>query len=205
MTSSTRRPRRTQAQRRDAARAAILETAVRLLAGGGYSNMTLADLGERAGYSRSLAAHYFGSKPKLLAAIIDHVRESSPPSMPDTLRGVGRIETEIIKFFDGLVTDAENIRAYIVIAHEAATSLPELLPMIHEQNVALRTRIEADLREGIRDGTVRPDLEPVSLSIAITTMIRGVAWEWFTDPNLDVMACRQAVLDQVRVLTATTT
>src|SRR3954447_20266254 len=95
--------RRTQAQRRAAARGAILDTAIELLADGGYANMTLADVGERAGYSRSLATHYFGSKPKLLAAIIQRVRTESPPPVLDSeLRGVGRIASEISGVFDGI-------------------------------------------------------------------------------------------------------
>ncbi len=205
MTSTTQRSRRTQAQRRDAARIAILETAIHLLADGGYGNMTLADLGERAGYSRSLATHYFGSKPKLLAAIIDHVlRESPPAALDDNVRGAERIEAEIIGLFDGLTANPSAARAYIVIAHEAATSLRELLPVIHQQNIAFRGRIESALSEGIELETIRAGLDPASVSIAVMAMIRGITWEWFTDITLDLAACKQAILDQARVLCTAT-
>ncbi|WP_322768945.1 TetR/AcrR family transcriptional regulator [Frankia sp. Cr1] len=205
MTSITQRSRRTQAQRRDAARIAILETAIHLLADGGYGNMTLADLGERAGYSRSLATHYFGSKPKLLAAIIDHVlRESPPAALDDNVRGAERIEAEIIGLFDGLTANPSAARAYIVIAHEAATSLRELLPVIHQQNIAFRGRIESALSEGIELETIRAGLDPASVSIAVMAMIRGITWEWFTDTTLDLAACKQAILDQARVLCTAT-
>ncbi len=205
VTSITQRSRRTQAQRRDAARIAILETAIHLLADGGYGNMTLADLGERAGYSRSLATHYFGSKPKLLAAIIDHVlRESPPAALDDNVRGAERIEAEIIGLFDGLTANPSAARAYIVIAHEAATSLRELLPVIHQQNIAFRGRIESALSEGIELETIRAGLDPASVSIAVMAMIRGITWEWFTDTTLDLAACKQAILDQARVLCTAT-
>src|SRR5688500_4138595 len=125
VTSTTRTPRRTQAQRRGAARAAIIETAIRLLADGGYANMTLADLGERAGYSRSLAAHYFGSKAKLLAAVVEHVLDHNPLArLDESLRGYARIEAEIAAVFDGLDEYPDLIRAYLVITFEAITSLP---------------------------------------------------------------------------------
>src|SRR4051794_27133072 len=130
--SSTLRPRRTQEQRRDAARTAIIETAIRLLNEGGYGKMTLADLGERAGYSRSLATHYFGSKPKLLAEVLDHVlRESPPASLDDSVTGFRRIEAEIGAVFDGLKDNPSSLRAYVIITHEAVTSLPELRPLVH--------------------------------------------------------------------------
>jgi AcrR family transcriptional regulator len=195
------RHRRTQGERRDAARTAILETAVQLLAGGGYASMTLADLGQRAGYSRSLATHYFGSKSKLLAEVIDYVLTESPPrALADDAPGTERIEAEVEGFFANLRTHPWWLRAYIVIAHEAATSLPELQPAIHRQNVAFRGRIEAALREAIDLGSVDPELDVVSASLAIMAMVRGVAWEWFTDPSLDVDACERALLTQVRTL-----
>jgi len=199
--SSAERHRRTQAQRRDTARTAILETAVQLLASGGYASMTLADVGERAGYSRSLATHYFGSKPKLLAAVIEYVPTESPPrAFADAAPGMERIEAEINGLFANLRAHPWWPRAYIVIAHEAATSLPELQPAIHRQNVAFRRRIEVALGEAIELGSIDPELDVVSASVAIMAMLRGVAWEWFTDPSLDLAACERAVLTQARAL-----
>jgi AcrR family transcriptional regulator len=199
--SSTMRPRRTQEQRRDAARTAIIETAIRLLNEGGYGKMTLADLGERAGYSRSLATHYFGSKPKLLAEVLDHVlRESPPASLDDSVTGFRRIEAEIGAVFDGLKDNPSSLRAYVIITHEAVTSLPELRPLVHRQNLAFRERVESALHEAATLGTVRPDLDAASVSIAVTAMIRGIVWEWFTDDTLDLVACRRAVLDQTAAL-----
>jgi len=200
--SRAERHRRTQSERRDAARTAILETAVQLLAGGGYASMTLADLGQRAGYSRSLATHYFGSKSKLLAEVIDYVLTESPPrTVADDAPGTARIEAEIEGFFANLRAHPWWPRAYIVIAHEAATSLPELQPAIHRQNVAFRGRIETALQEAIDLGSVDPAVDVVSASLAIMAMVRGVAWEWFTDPSLDLDACERALLTQARTLT----
>ncbi|MET7842573.1 TetR/AcrR family transcriptional regulator [Streptomyces sp. NPDC005356] len=205
VTSITRTPRRTQAQRRGTARAAIVETAIRLLANGGYANMTLADLGERAGYSRSLATHYFGSKPKLLAAVVQHVLDHNPSArLDESLRGFARIEAEVAAVFDGLDESPHMARAYIVITFEAITSLPELRPVVHEQNVAFRRRIESALREGKALGTVRPDVDAASVSIAVMAMVRGIVWEWFTDSSLDLPACRRALLSQVAALCAAT-
>ncbi len=199
--SITRHQRRTQAERRDAARGAMIETAIQLLADGGYGSMTLADLGERSGYSRSLATHYFGSKPKLLAAIVDHVLGESPPTVVDhDLRGLERIEAGIAALFDGLTINPSWARAYIVIAHEAATSTPELRPAIHQQNTVFRGRIDSAIREGIDRGTIHPDLDPASASIAVMAMLRGITWEWFTDATLDLTICKQAILTQARVL-----
>ncbi|MFI5953153.1 TetR/AcrR family transcriptional regulator [Cryptosporangium sp. NPDC051539] len=203
MTSTTPAAKRTQAQRRDAARTAIVETAIRLLADGGYANMTLADLGERAGYSRSLAAHYFGSKPKLLAAVVDHVLRDNPLArLDESLSGLARVEAELSAVFEGLEKDPNPVRAYLVITFEAITTVPELRPVVHQQNVAFRGRIQSALRDGAMVGTVRRELDAGSVGIAITAMVRGIVWEWFTDSSLDLAVCRRALLGHVVALCA---
>src|SRR4051795_3604678 len=51
----------------------LIRAAGDLVAEGGYQSMTLATVGERAGYSRSLATARFGSKAKLLEALVDEI------------------------------------------------------------------------------------------------------------------------------------
>src|SRR4051794_27505202 len=51
----------------------LLHAAGDLVAEGGYQSMTLATVGERAGYSRSLATARFGSKGQLLEALVDDI------------------------------------------------------------------------------------------------------------------------------------
>jgi TetR/AcrR family acrAB operon transcriptional repressor len=64
---------RTQAERRDAAESKIILAAIELAASKGYDGFSLADVGTRAGFSRGLPAHYFGSKDRLLAAVADNI------------------------------------------------------------------------------------------------------------------------------------
>jgi len=63
-----RSPRRTQAARREEAERRLLEAALGVVARRGSVRMTLAEVGEAAGYSRGLPAHRFGSKAGLLRA-----------------------------------------------------------------------------------------------------------------------------------------
>lgn len=58
--------RRTQQERRDQASAALLEAAAELVVEEGVRAVTLARVGERAGYSRGLVTHHFGGKQALL-------------------------------------------------------------------------------------------------------------------------------------------
>src|SRR2546421_53515 len=58
--------RRTQQQRRDQAETALLNAAAELAVEHGVRSLTLARVGERAGYSRGIVTHHFGSKQALL-------------------------------------------------------------------------------------------------------------------------------------------
>src|SRR5690606_32978246 len=61
--------RRTQAERREEAEQRILEAALEIVARRGSVRMTLAEVGEAAGYSRGLPAQRFGNKAGLLRAL----------------------------------------------------------------------------------------------------------------------------------------
>src|SRR5688572_33499621 len=51
----------------------LLHAAGELVAERGYQSMTLATVGERAGYSRTLATARVGSKGRLLEALVDQL------------------------------------------------------------------------------------------------------------------------------------
>src|SRR5215213_5887599 len=64
---------RTQSDRREIAEARILDAALHIVAERGTDGMTLAEVGEAAGYSRGLPAHYFGSKDGLVDALAEYL------------------------------------------------------------------------------------------------------------------------------------
>src|SRR5262249_9646465 len=68
-------PARTHAERRLVAESRIVQAAFDIVARRGVDQVTLAEVGEEAGYSRALAAHYFESKEALLAAVAEHALE----------------------------------------------------------------------------------------------------------------------------------
>jgi AcrR family transcriptional regulator len=67
------RERRTQAERRAASRAALLDAAVDCLVEDGYASLTTRRVAERAGVSQSTQMHYFPTKTQFLTEAIRHV------------------------------------------------------------------------------------------------------------------------------------
>ncbi|TMK97573.1 MAG: TetR/AcrR family transcriptional regulator [Actinobacteria bacterium] len=69
------RERRTQAERRAASRAALLDAAVDCLVNDGYANLTTRRVAERAGVSQGTQMHYFPTKTQFLTEAIRHVAQ----------------------------------------------------------------------------------------------------------------------------------
>ena len=69
------RTRKTHAQRREEAERRLLDAALTIVAQRGSVRMTLAEVGEAAGYSRGLAAHRFGNKAGLVQALAGYIGE----------------------------------------------------------------------------------------------------------------------------------
>ena len=67
--------RRTQAERRGESEEALLDAAANLIAERGVERASLASIGERAGTSRGLPTHHFGSKDALVARLASRVQD----------------------------------------------------------------------------------------------------------------------------------
>jgi AcrR family transcriptional regulator len=65
--------RRTQAERRAASRAALLDAALQVLIEEGYANLTTRNVAERAGVSQGTQMHYFPTRARFLAEAVRHV------------------------------------------------------------------------------------------------------------------------------------
>ncbi|KAB2894094.1 MAG: TetR/AcrR family transcriptional regulator [Kofleriaceae bacterium] len=74
MTVPVRAP-RTQAQRRDETRRALLDAAVESLVEHGFAGTTTLEVQKKAGVSRGALLHHFPSKAELLVATIAHLAE----------------------------------------------------------------------------------------------------------------------------------
>lgn len=66
-------PRRTQQQRRESTRAALLDATVACLVEHGHAGTTVADVLAHAGVARGTLLHHFPTKNDLLAAAVSHV------------------------------------------------------------------------------------------------------------------------------------
>lgn len=176
-----------QQERSELSTRRLLEAAGELIAERGYVGMTLAAVGERAGYSRGLVTIRFGSKANLLDAVVERITAgwSHRNLLPRTegksgLEGFLGLIVAIRRQFE---RDPHGIRLLYALMFEAIGPNEEL----RRQFVKFHRRQRADmaqiLRRGIKDGSIQPGTVVDDEATAIVTGLRGIAYQWMLDPD----------------------
>lgn len=191
-------PRRTQQERRDQAEAALLTAAAELVVEHGVRSLTLARVGERAGYSRGIVTHHFGAKQALVERLAHATQAGFVPGLEDLPPGLDRL----LRLIDGYVGELGRIgvfnRAFLLLWAEAATQ-PELASIFRERDAAFRADLREDVEAGIADGTIDPGADPAEVAVAVVGQLRGIALQRLLDPEaVDTGQLRHTVTDSWR-------
>ena len=193
---------RSHAERRREAEARILEAAFGIVAERGVDQLTLAEAGEAAGYSRALAAHYFGNREALLGAVAEYAVEtySERLSSKDVPR-TGGLETvlSLIAFFiDDSRSWPKRLKAFYEVTN-AALRWPSIAAVVARLNQASIGHYAGLIRTAQAQGEIRADLDPVAESVLIAASLRGIMGQWLTAPDsIDLDAVRDAYLAGLR-------
>jgi AcrR family transcriptional regulator len=190
-------PRRTQEERRAEAEMRLLGAAAELIGEIGPSRVTLANIGERAGYSRGLATHHFGSKGAMMRRLVDSVTvrfradvlaSSASDSALDEAMGLVRA------YFQVLAQPQPANRARLVLwADAVATDSPDVRPAMVASDREFRDELAKRIERGVSSGEFAKSTNPVGLATVIIGMLRGVALQSMLDDDVDLDACRREV------------
>ena len=186
--------RRTQEERRNESDARIIAAAIELFASQGYRQTTLIQIGQAAGYTGTLISNRFGSKEKLLRAVLAHILDRFYPDAADA--EVGRAgspgttpaaDAQLLGFIEQYLMDVNDrqsrIRALHVIIGEALGGMPQVHDQIVKVNRAFRRHVEGYIVHGIGTGTFRADLDPVATATIIVGLLRGVTMQALAEPK----------------------
>jgi AcrR family transcriptional regulator len=190
--------RRTQQERRDQAAAALLAAAAELVVELGVRSLTLARVSERAGYSRGLVTHYFGSKQALLERLAHTTQTGFVPGLDGLSPGLDRLLRLVDGYLGALGEVGVLNRAFLLLWAEAATA-SELAPIFRERDEAFRTDLRADVAAGIAGGTIRPEVVPDEVAVAVVGQLRGIGLQRLLDPRaVDTDRLRRSVTEYWR-------
>ena len=190
--------RRTQAERRLLAKDGLLDATAELFAEQGAAETSLAQIGERAGYSRGLANHHFGSKSELIAQLAERVQTGFTDSL------------EISESDNALDTILHIVRAYVGHGEVPSAELRALFVMwgasfpagssvigMAEADARTRATLATWVERGQDDGSVRASVQPAAVAATLTGMLRGVVAQRLVDPEAFDLPAVQAECERI--------
>jgi AcrR family transcriptional regulator len=192
--------RRTQAERRAESRGRLIDAAIELLGTRGYAGTSLAEIGARAGLSRGLVNHHFGTKEACMEAVVVTIRNRVGAQL-EKVGGTGLdvIDAVLDIYFAGLTGHPTSARAMYTVLSEAMTASPGLLNAVKETNALLRHTIAGHVREEIDSAGLTPAISPDVIAVMVEGMLRGVTLQWLADPqDVDLEAAGDAARMMVR-------
>jgi AcrR family transcriptional regulator len=185
---------RTHAERRLEAETRIVQAAFDIVARRGVDQLTLAEAGEEAGYSRALPAHYFDSREALLAAVAEHAvnnyRKRLIEQKVTTDEGVRSLLASVAFYLDDSRGWPKKLRAFHEVVN-AGLRWPAIAEVVARLNQEWIDRIAAQIRSAQRQGDIRADIDPVAEAVAISGAMRGIMAQWLVAPDsIDLDAVR---------------
>jgi AcrR family transcriptional regulator len=186
ITTPSRAPRRTQAERTALSDARMFDAAMELIVEHGTHNTTLKEIGERAGYSRSLASNRFGSKEALFDQM---VLDFNNQWAGELRRFVGErtglsafmAALEAVEHF--LLNRTIEMQALYILWFESISSHPAVRARLAANHLAYRRDAERWLKQGIEEGTIRPSIDPTCFAVEFNAFIFGLVYQWLVSPN----------------------
>ena len=175
---------RTQQERSAESARRLLDAAVELIAEKGFDRTTAAEIGERAGYSRSMVRARYGSKDALLRSIfaVELERRLLPPDDGE-VTGLPWVLARIDHVTRVLEEEPELMRAFGVMSLEAAVAISNLRAWYSEWLEEYERQLVQQLRFGMRTGSIRPDVDPEQDAAQFILTGLGLIFRWRLDPE----------------------
>jgi len=169
----------TQRQRVAISNRRLVEAAAELIVEKGWEATTAAEIGRRAGYSRAMVHARYGSKAAILDAFFLHeyVQRLTPASEPEA-SGLDEALAPFERIQEVHAEAPEFVRAMFAMAFEAVKSTSPVRPLLTTWLTRGVELVEAGLRKGIVDGSVRPDIDIDRAVNDISAVFFGVAYQW---------------------------
>jgi AcrR family transcriptional regulator len=195
--------RRTQAERRSASEEALIRAAAELIAERGIAGASLASIGERAGTSRGLPTHHFGSKDVLVARVAQHAQDrleaAAISSLERTQRideagALERVRTMVATYLTLFEHPSPEVRALIVMWGATFPAESSIDGMLEADQRGYRGWADLIMR-GQHDGSIRSDVDPIGTAVLLLGFLRGVAALVLTESSIVDMSNIRAICD----------
>jgi AcrR family transcriptional regulator len=169
----------TQPQRVETSARRLIEAAAELITEKGWEATTAAEIGRRAGYSRAMVHARYGGKDAIIDTLFRTTYEARLDTTPDDdANGLRQAVGHFDRIIDLYSEDPAFTRAVFVLTFEAVKTTSPIRGRIRDWLASGATTVEAGLRVGIDDGSVRSDVDVDAATTDISTAGLGVAYHW---------------------------
>ena len=191
-------------ERREQSEQALLAAAAEVIAERGMPRASFAEIAQRAGTSRNLPAHHFGSKDVLIARVAERIQERVSAATisaieardqdVETLPALEVVRTTVDLYLRRFEDPTPDDRALIVMWGATFPAEAELEGMLEADRRAYIGWAEV-IRWGQDDGSIRPDADPAASAVVLHGLMRGVAALLLTEADTTDMTHVRATVD----------
>ena len=162
---------------RENQRARILEAAERLFTRDGIEKINLSDIARAARITRNTVYEYFPNKQEVAWALLQKIFDQSrgSPEQPPAGNGFQRLADFMLRMVNRLESQSEHMRFIVefnsLYAREA--SADRMRQATGRAEPGSGDPVTHLVRQGIADGSIRPDLDPGLASAAVWNLLSG--------------------------------
>jgi AcrR family transcriptional regulator len=199
------RARRTQLERRQESERALLAAAAEVISERGVNGASLAVIGERAGTSRGLPTHHFGSKDAFVARVASCAQDRVSEVMLAALERSQRNAAEM----PGLELLQASVDTYLALFEHPTADDRVLIVMwgaTFPSESSIDGMLDADRRayngwaeiieRGQQDGSIRADVNAAASAVILHGLLRGVAALLLTESEYTDMTSVRATVGE---------
>jgi AcrR family transcriptional regulator len=192
---------RTQEERTALSERLLVEAAIELLVQRGLAGTTLAAIGERAGYSRGLVTHRFGSKAGLLAHVHDTVaRHWIERVQGEVGAAIGLLALEkVVQALYGFIAEApDEIRAMYLLRYASIDPAAEYRANVARVHRAQRQDVQRWIEAGQTAGEITSKVEAALAAELFCATADGLVYRWLVNPTLPMKALHAQLRSGIR-------
>jgi AcrR family transcriptional regulator len=171
----------------DERRRSLVQAAYHLIAEGGFEGLRTREIAARAGVNIATLHYYFARKEDLIQSVVEYLLRQFMtaylPGSPFEMRTpLEQIRGELAEMQYLL---QEKPEMFIVLNELVLRSLhdPAIHHMVKWLDDGWHTYLEQVLREGIKQGQFRTDLDPGSMATWLILLTKGTTLHYMTNPE----------------------
>ncbi|MFM9371476.1 TetR/AcrR family transcriptional regulator [Streptomyces sp. Da 82-17] len=180
-----------------ARREQLVACTIELIASRGYPAASLAAIAERAGLSKAAVLYHFGTKDKLTRAAFEHVVSRFAAYVHERVDAAPDPRAALVAYVRAMVGYQQANRSHVRVITETllddAGGTRLKTPGGHEATGRLDGLVEL-LVAGQRAGVFR-EFAPRPVALAVGGAIDGVVAAWLSDPDLDLDAAADELVE----------